>query len=338
MGDDVENYVGKGKGKKRVAFAMDAPSEQAQQRDSLRSRRISLHQDEQDITMQGNDHHTSTRPFKKLKMKRISVILKAKAEWSQLGESIERLHVPSAALFSKASDTRPTCHDEGPGVGGPLSIDWTNPEMDLEEEQRGRPRQRKTISPSTLEIFNKLRRLKKDKPPSLICKIARDNSLFFALVGVLPIQSLIDLYSISCEFHKKFNTYATASIIASTKTWSPNAALIFPWRFYLDLCVRDPIMRQQDRPQTPHRPGNATPPSEADLDECTTEESQEDEDEKFHNSRDVPSLRWLQMVTWRHGVAQDLVDVMNAKSCLLGEGSVDAIKVSLSSLPLHLKS
>jgi hypothetical protein len=319
MGGDGEEYIGKGKGKKRVAFAM-GPSF-GEPRPSLYNRRTAKHQDAMDVVMQGNEQSSQSRIQKKIKMKHASAMLMAARS--------PLLQVPSATLFSRVVDTRLARPDGGLGIGGPLSIAWTTPGLSPEEEQRGRPRQRITISPATLEVLRRVDRLKPNKPLSIIDKFAQDSSLFFALTSVLPIASLIDLYSISKGFHKAFNHHATASILASADTWSPNAQRIFPWRCYLGLCVKDPIKRQQPPRVDPHKPkDDEASSSRADLHGSSIEELVPDEYEVFRNSRDVPSLRWLQMVAWRHGVAQDIVDMLDAKACNVDPETVDAIKVS----------
>jgi hypothetical protein len=176
-----------------------------------------------------------------------------------------------------------------------------------------------------VKVLNQWQKLLSKRRLGIIDRFAQDSSLFFALLGFLPLPALIDLYSISREFHKAFNHHATASILASANTWSPNAQHIFPWTSYLNLCVKDPIQRQQARRQNPHAPVTAGPSNGADH---TMEGPAQDQLAVFRNSRDVPSLRWLQMVAWRHGIAQDIVDLLNSKACYLTPDSVDVIKVS----------
>ena len=149
----------------------------------------------------------------------------------------------------------------------------------------------------------------------LIHAIARDPSLMPNLIACLPLPSIISLYAISKPFHYYFNLHHTASILASTRTWAPQADTIFPWRCYKRLCIKDPAAITKARLSG----------READM------------KKKWAQIRDVPSLRWLQMVVWREGVVQDMLIVMRGQGLLCPPGTLEAVKRMwfLMDLPLN---
>ena len=158
---------------------------------------------------------------------------------------------------------------------------------------------------------------------NLLEAMTGDDALFHGLLSCLPLPSLIDLYAISKTFYLSFNRNATGSILTSVRTWSPDAETLFPWRCYRELCIKDPILRQKGKLRECGGNNNLScPPPRVEDDK-----GEENPAWLIQNSRDVPSLRWLQMVVWRHGVAQDIVDTLNAK-CIITSGElVETIKV-----------
>lgn len=157
----------------------------------------------------------------------------------------------------------------------------------------------------------------KQKGFSLIEAFVKDNGLLMELVSYLTIPSLIDLYAISMTFHHAWNKHATAFIMASVRTWAPKADTYFPWRCYLSLCIKDPIKRQRGVVKLL--------PADADVDSLG----------EF--SRDVPSLRWLQMVVWREGVVGDILIQLARRGLLVQRPTRDALKRMwfLLDLPLN---
>ena len=111
----------------------------------------------------------------------------------------------------------------------------------------------------------------------LLHSICRDNDLLLHLVSFLTIPSLVSLYAISKPFHFLFNRHHTAFILSIMRTWAPNADKIYPWRCYKHLCAKDPSKRQKVR----------------------LEGREADVRRRWDDLRDVPSLRWLQMVVSR---------------------------------------
>lgn len=148
---------------------------------------------------------------------------------------------------------------------------------------------------------------------SLLGAFVDDSSLIITLVSYLDIPSLISWYAIDKKFHWYYNKNYTAFILASVRTWSPGAELIFPWRHYADLCIKDPIKRQKAKS------GHLGP----DIAQMNL------------FSRDVPSLRWLQMVVWREGVVKDIFIQLATRALRVPPKTRDAMKVSHVHLALR---
>ncbi|KAF2685256.1 hypothetical protein K458DRAFT_300645 [Lentithecium fluviatile CBS 122367] len=109
-------------------------------------------------------------------------------------------------------------------------------------------------------------------PFNLYKAIVRHPNLFFQFAIRLPLQTLVDLYAIDKEFHFRFNKYSI-SIIAEHATYhAADAAYIFSWKMFPELCISDPLLKPMDG-----RP---------------------------HLARDIPSLRWVKMVMFRDTVTR----------------------------------
>lgn len=100
------------------------------------------------------------------------------------------------------------------------------------------------------------------------------------------------------------------------RVWAPKADEIFPWRCYQSLCIKDPIKRQKAKADI----------LGADVHRLNL------------FSRDVPSLRWLQMVVWREAVAKDMMIILLARGLRLPRGSREAIKKLWFMLDLPLNA
>lgn len=116
------------------------------------------------------------------------------------------------------------------------------------------------------------------QPFSVYKAILRHPNLFFQFAIRLPQKAIIDLYAIDKEFHYRFNKYSTSIIHDFARYHAPQAAYIFSWVLFPDLCISDPMLRPMDG-----RP---------------------------HLARDIPSLRWTQMVMYRDNVVHSILDVL----------------------------
>ncbi|KAK4895739.1 hypothetical protein LTR27_006221 [Elasticomyces elasticus] len=137
---------------------------------------------------------------------------------------------------------------------------------------------------------------------SLFNAFLHDNDLLMQLVSYLPLPSLISFYAISKPFHYLFNGSYIAFILANMRTWAPGADMIYPWRYYAPLCIKDPRLRQKSSAMG------------------------KDVKLKYQDMRDIPSLRWLQMVIWRQGVCKDMLIQLAAQGLRCPPGTLDAIR------------
>ncbi|KAK6436633.1 hypothetical protein LTR95_007175 [Oleoguttula sp. CCFEE 5521] len=126
---------------------------------------------------------------------------------------------------------------------------------------------------------------------NLLDALCQHNDLLLLLTSYLNIPALVNLYAMHKPFHHSFNCHHTAYILAIIRTWAPNADRIFPWRTYQKLCVKDPRQRQKSR--LLGKEGRVR--------------------YQHEDLRDVPSLRWLQMVVYREGVCRDIVITLAQK-------------------------
>jgi hypothetical protein len=116
------------------------------------------------------------------------------------------------------------------------------------------------------------------QPFSVYKAILRHPNLFFQFAIRLPQKAMIDLYAIDKEFHYRFNKYSTSIIHDFASHHAPQAAYIFSWVLFPELCISDPMLRPMDG-----RP---------------------------HLARDIPSLRWTQMVIYRDSVVNNILTML----------------------------
>ena len=106
--------------------------------------------------------------------------------------------------------------------------------------------------------------------------------IVFELARHFDVDDLISLYAISIDFHKLVNRRFTTMIRNQAEARAPESTRIFAFRCYRHLCIRDPASRPLAR--IPHQ------------------------------TRFVPSFRWLRMVVYRERVADEII------ACLASEG------------------
>ncbi|EMC94156.1 hypothetical protein BAUCODRAFT_150362 [Baudoinia panamericana UAMH 10762] len=142
-----------------------------------------------------------------------------------------------------------------------------------------------------------------DKGPfSVVAAMVRDPDIFFRIISFLTMPSLISLYSISRIFHRAFDANYLSFILANMRQWAPNADRIYPWRFYKDLCIRNPSTL-------------AKIAWKGKIIDCN-----------LSNIPSIPSLRWLQMVVWRQGICQDILVSLATQGLNCVPGTFDALK------------
>ncbi|KAF2260613.1 hypothetical protein CC78DRAFT_388846 [Lojkania enalia] len=113
------------------------------------------------------------------------------------------------------------------------------------------------------------------RPFNIFKAILRHPNLFFQFAMCLPPKAFMDLYAIDKEFHYRLNRYSVSIIHDYAQYHAPEAAHIFNWVFYHDLCISDPMLKPMD--------------------------------DRSHLARDIPSFRWVNMVLFRDEVVKEIV-------------------------------
>ncbi|KAE9966996.1 hypothetical protein BLS_006636 [Venturia inaequalis] len=137
---------------------------------------------------------------------------------------------------------------------------------------------------------------KPKRPFRMLTEFLRHPELILNLAKVMHPTSLIDLYAISKPFHFIMNSHYTTYIKTNMDQHAPGSNLIFPWRCYGRLTIKDPGWRPKD---------DSNPTSGA---------------------RDIPSLRWLQMVVYREEVVRDILIALSRYGLLLPRDIERAVK------------
>ncbi|KAF1981748.1 hypothetical protein K402DRAFT_304657, partial [Aulographum hederae CBS 113979] len=110
---------------------------------------------------------------------------------------------------------------------------------------------------------------------NLVGAVMTSNELFLNVISHLPVESIIALYSVSKRFYWYFNSFYTTFVLAVIRQNCAYAERIWPWRTYPSLCIPDPARRPHPFAHMAARP-------------------------TYHGARPVASLRYLQMVLYRH--------------------------------------
>ncbi|KAF2021214.1 hypothetical protein BU24DRAFT_457216 [Aaosphaeria arxii CBS 175.79] len=108
--------------------------------------------------------------------------------------------------------------------------------------------------------------------------ILRHPNLFFQFTLRLPPATLLDLYAIDKEFHYRFNKHGVSLIHDFAKYHAPDAAYVFTWTLWPNLCISDPSLKPMDR--------------------------------RSHLSRDIPSLRWTKLVIFRDRIVRHILTLL----------------------------
>jgi hypothetical protein len=131
------------------------------------------------------------------------------------------------------------------------------------------------------------------KPPfRLLDRIMRHPEVILRLSSIMEVKNLLDLYAISKPFHFILNSHHTTYIRSSAEVHAPDSGYIFPWRCYRRLTIKDPSFKLND----------------ANL------------------SRDVPSFKWLKMVSQRHEATTQIVRKMNEAGHYFIGGETNMVK------------
>jgi hypothetical protein len=223
-------------------------------------------------------------------------------------------HVPQKTqltAFLSNFNLTPTAHDIRSGIKESRDLEHLPSRKELQNSQLTAGLQNFNLTtPKAYAIpFSSIPstpKTAKKKPFNLLNAFCANNELLLLLTSYLTIPSLISLYSISKIYHHQFNFHYTAHILAIMRTWAPHSEIAFPWRTYRSICVRDPALRQTSR-----------------LAGTTAGSS-----DKHGDLRTVPTIRWLQMVVYRHGVCTDILIRLASYGHRCPAGTLEALKVN----------
>ncbi len=111
--------------------------------------------------------------------------------------------------------------------------------------------------------------------------IVANQDLACTLIAQMDVTDVLSLYAISRSFHLAFNTNYMNNLLESARKWAPHAMKVFHFKSYGDLCIVDPRNKNSS--------------------------------ERSETHRNIPSLRWLRMVTFRERVAREILDLLAAE-------------------------
>ncbi|MCJ1409459.1 hypothetical protein MMC19_003540 [Ptychographa xylographoides] len=111
--------------------------------------------------------------------------------------------------------------------------------------------------------------------------------LIFELSKHLEVDELISLYAISKDFHYLVNARFTTMILGQCELKAKESSKVFRFKCYKNLCQSDPAKNENE------------------------------EAKKSPRARDVPSLRWLQMVIHRENIVKEIIQLLGAEGLKL---------------------
>ncbi|KAI5303736.1 hypothetical protein KEM56_007241 [Ascosphaera pollenicola] len=133
---------------------------------------------------------------------------------------------------------------------------------------------------------------------TIISKFVKHPELAINLARFLPVQDLINLYSVSRDFYYIVNHRFTTVVMAQAHQRAPESAKTFPFRCYASLCQEDPAERPHPVPQ-----------------KAATGQA-----------RTVPTFRWLKMICFREMVVHQIVVIMAEDGVPVPKECIPAIK------------
>ncbi|KAI4140862.1 MAG: hypothetical protein L6R39_005623, partial [Caloplaca ligustica] len=134
---------------------------------------------------------------------------------------------------------------------------------------------------------------------SILAALLAHHELTFEVIKHLSPDSLLNLYSVSRDFHALANTRFTTMILSQSLTHAPESSRIFPFRCYRSLCIRDPLQRV-NAADAKHNPQEAI--------------------------RYVPGFQWLHMILHRERCVDDMVACLEAEGLMLPAPTTATIK------------
>ena len=131
-------------------------------------------------------------------------------------------------------------------------------------------------------------------PFSILEGLHAHPELLLHFASHLPIRELVSLYSIDRRFHHHMNANMTSYVMQAARNWAPEALYVFSFKHNTPLCTRDPTYNENSE-----RPGE---------------------------NRDVPSLRWLQMLSFRERAVRDIITLLALQGQRLPVGASRVIQ------------
>ena len=152
-------------------------------------------------------------------------------------------------------------------------------------DSHGSKRNKSNQTPSPFLVREDRFHARSAAAPSQIGHDLREFNIFKELLGYpeliheitsqFELDDLINLYSISRDFHELVNGHFTAMIVAQAQVRAPESAKVFAFKCYRSLCIFDPMRRQNE--------------------------------ERKERIRDVPGFRWLRMILHRENVVDEII-------------------------------
>jgi hypothetical protein len=140
-----------------------------------------------------------------------------------------------------------------------------------------------------------------------------------ALVGTyLRPRDVLHLYSISRAFHATLDTHMRSSVLRWAHHSCPLASEIFPYQFYAGATVADPMCRPRD---PAYHDIFARLSAKSSLPDTLLSSHGGGGGSSERETRQVPSLRWLQMVHARSTRTRDIVASLARRGHRLPPGS-----------------
>lgn len=168
------------------------------------------------------------------------------------------------------------------------------------------------------------------------------------LAAQLPVQTLINLYSLSKDFHVIINQRFTTIILNQARLKAPNAVRCYPWRCFNHLSQPDPSLKAgttslvEHISRTSSSLGGATinikaPPTPQTFDASASETSGTYKtlySRQRPHTRRVPTFRWIHFAIHREKVIHALYHVFAARGVPLPGMPYDTYRGSFC-LTLH---
>lgn len=272
----------------------------------------------------------------------------------------EATRVPVGARLGKIGTSKDTAGDgdtnmtDTASIGLPLHVSGKGKRSKRNPDQiTASPDSAYTSSGRVLDAYNAVRRARKRKRPSeslslpppdyIYQRTGRDHfnifrdgilmlpELCLLLAASLPVQTLINLYSISKDFHIVLNQRFTTVILNQASQKAPNAARCYPWRCFKHLSQPDPALQAQtvslaEQITTGDASHGNTNGAQINIKSAPVPPNNVlfARDSHLHpHTRRVPTFRWLHLAIYREKVIHALYHAFAARGVPLPGAPTD---------------